>query len=100
MFLIQKQFKKFNIFLDRVSHVLVITSQKIRAGNSLIGFLSESLVFLRKNEQMSDSLKKTSDSLIRSFLVSNLSDLLTSLLLVSDLSDSRTSLTKNEGMSE
>ena len=30
--------------------------------------------FLRKNEQMSDSLKKTSDSLICSFLVSNLSD--------------------------
>ena len=30
--------------------------------------------FLRKNEQMSNSLKKTSDSLICSFLVSNLSD--------------------------
>ena len=47
-----------------------------RAGNSLIGFPSESLVFSPKNEQMSDSLKKTSDSLIRSFLVSDLSDLL------------------------
>ena len=35
-----------------------------RGENSLIGFLSESLVFLRKNEQMSNSLKKTSDSLI------------------------------------
>ena len=35
--------------------------------------------FLQKNERMSDSLKKTSDSLIRSFLVSNLSDLLTLL---------------------
>ena len=33
--------------------------------------------FLPKNEQMSDSLKKTSDSLICSFLVSNLSDSLT-----------------------
>ena len=32
--------------------------------------------FLRKNERMSDSLKKTSDLLIRSFLVSDLSDLL------------------------
>ena len=43
--------------------------------------------FLRKNEQMSDLLKKTSNSLIRSFLVS-------------DLSDSLTSLIKKEGMSE
>ena len=30
--------------------------------------------FLQNNEQMSDLLKKTSDSLIRSFLVSNLSE--------------------------
>ena len=37
-----------------------------RAGNSLIGFA--------KNERMSDSLKKTSDLLICSFLVSDLSD--------------------------
>ncbi len=36
--------------------------------------------FLRKNERMSDSLKKTSDSLIRSFLVSDLSNSLTSLI--------------------
>ena len=33
--------------------------------------------FLSKNEQMSNSLIKMSDSLIRSFLVSDLSDLLT-----------------------
>ena len=33
--------------------------------------------FLPKNQQMSDSLKKISDSLIRSFLVSDLSNLLT-----------------------
>ena len=33
--------------------------------------------FLPKNERMSDSLKKTSDTLLRSFLVSDLSDLLT-----------------------
>ena len=33
--------------------------------------------FLPENEQMSDSLKKTSDSFIRSFLVSNLSESLT-----------------------
>ena len=54
--------------------------------------------FLPKNEQMSDSLKKISDSLIRSFLVSDLSDSLISFerpkriahghsFLVSDLSD-------------
>ena len=43
--------------------------------------------FLRKYEEMSDSLKITSHSLIRSFLVS-------------DLSDSLTSLTRNEGMSK
>ena len=42
-----------------------------RAGHSLIGFLSKSLVFY---EKMSDSLKKKSDSLVRLFLVSNLSD--------------------------
>ena len=34
----------------------------------------------RKNERMSDSLKKTSDSLIRSFLVSELSASLTLLI--------------------
>ena len=33
--------------------------------------------FLQKTERMSDSLKETSDSLICSFLVSNLSDWLT-----------------------
>ena len=49
--------------------------------------------FLSKNEQMSDSLKKMSDSLIRSFLVSEMSDSLTSLI-------SLTSLTKKEEMSE
>ena len=38
-----------------------------RAGNLLNDFLSESLVFCKKNEQMSDSL-------IRSFLMSDLSD--------------------------
>ena len=51
------------------------------AGNSLIGFLIESLgFFLRKNERMSDSLKKMSDLLIRSFLVSEMSNLLTLLI--------------------
>ena len=64
----------------------MLQSSWSRAGNSLIGFLSKLLVFLQKNEQMSNSIKKTIDSLIRSFLVSNLNDLLTSLI-------------KNEGMS-
>ena len=59
--------------------------------------------FLRKNERMSDSLKKTSNSLISSFLVSDLSKSLmvahiwwatwaNCSFLVSDLSDSLTSL--------
>ena len=70
-----------------------------RAGNLLI--LSERIAcFLRKNERMSDSLKKTSNLLIRSFLVSDLSHLLTSLIFVSILSDSLTSLIKKEGMRE
>ena len=49
-------------------------------GNWLIGFLSKSLAFLRKNEWMSNLI-------IHSFLVSDQSDLLTSLF-------------KKEGMSE
>ena len=42
-----------------------------RAGNSLIGFLSKSLVFGKKISEWAIR-KKTRDSLIRSFLVSNL----------------------------
>ena len=52
-----------------------------RAGKSLIWLPSKSLVFLSKNEPMSDSLKKMSDALkkmsdsfILSFLVSDLRD--------------------------
>ena len=70
--------------------------------------------FLRKNERMSDSLKKTSDLLICSFLVSDLSESLMVThfwwatwairshrsFLVSDLSNSLTSLIKKERMSE
>ena len=66
--------------------------------------------FLSKNERMSDSLKKISDSLIRSFLVSEMSDWLTSLIsserperivhgrsfLVSQMSDLLTSLISSE----
>ena len=53
-------------------------SKKSTADNSLIGFLSESLVFAKKwaNEGFA---QKKSDSLIHSFLVSDLSDSLTSL---------------------
>ena len=50
--------------------IFFFSIKKPRAGNSLIGFPSESLVFCTK----------MSDSLILSFLVSDLSDLLTSLI--------------------
>ena len=40
-----------------------------RDGNWLISFFSKLLVFCEKKERLSASLKKTSDSLIRSFLV-------------------------------
>ena len=43
-----------------------------------LGIRSERIArFLSKNERMSDILKKMSDSLIGSFLLSDLSDLLT-----------------------
>ena len=65
-----------------------------RVGNSLIGFLSEPLVFLQKNECMRDLLKKASDSLIRSFLMSDLRELLTAAhshsFVLSNLSESLT----------
>ena len=62
---------------NKNNHILsVLLYIYSRAGNSLISFLSESLVFLPKNQRMSDLLKKTSDWLIRSILVSDLSDLL------------------------
>ena len=50
-----------------------IYKSKTRAGNSLVGFLSESLVFVKKwaNEQFA---QKMSDLLIHSFLMSDLSD--------------------------
>ena len=82
-----------------------------RVGNSLLSFLSELLVFCQKNERMSNLLKKVSNSLIRSFLVSDLSDSLMDAhffgerperfahsrsFLVSDLSDLLTSLRGNE----
>ena len=43
--------------------------------------------FLQKNERRNESIKKTSDSLNCSFLVSNLSDLLTSLIKKEGMSD-------------
>ena len=76
-----------------------------RAGNSLIGFLSESLVFCEKMSQWATRSKKRA---LRSFLVSN-HERITHFwwatwairsqrsFLVSDLSDS---LIKKEGMSE
>ena len=75
-------------------------------------FSERSGPFLGKNKRMSDSLKKTSNLLIHSFLVSDLSKLLMVAhfwwatwaicahrsILVSDLSNSLTSLIKKEGM--
>ena len=62
------------VFLDRFL-------RQGRAGNSLIWFLSESLVFfVFCFERMSDSLKEMSDSLIHSFLVNEMSDSLTPLI--------------------
>ena len=58
-----------------------------RVGNLLIGFLSESLVICKKMREWTIRSKKTSDSLICSFSVSDLSNFLTSLI-------------KKEGMSE
>ena len=51
--------------------------QNIRAWEFAHQFSEQITRFLPKNEQMSDSLEKMSDSLIHSFLVSNLSDSLT-----------------------
>ena len=42
-----------------------------RDGNSLISFCQQIARFLREKERLSASLKKTSDSLIRSFLVND-----------------------------
>ena len=64
-------------FLDGLGSFNCEIAVICRAGNSLISFLNESCVFCLKNERMSDSLKKMSNSLIRSFLVSYLSDSLT-----------------------
>ena len=85
---------------------------KIVAMESLQGWefaklISEQIAhFLSKNERMSNSLKKRGDSLIHSFLVSEMSNSLTSLIsserperiahgcsfLVSEMSDLLTSL--------
>ena len=54
-----------------------ISAPWIRVRNLLIEFWSELLIFCQKSEQMSNSLKKVRNSLICSFLVSNLSNLLT-----------------------
>ena len=69
-----RKYKTFNTFLVHS-----------RQGWEFAHLISERIAsFLSKNEQMSDSLKKMSDSLIRSFLVSEMSDLLT-LLISSEL---------------
>ena len=57
---------------DIVKHL----ARKMQGWEFANQFSERNTRFLQKNERMSDSLKKTSDSLIRSFLVSNLSELL------------------------
>ena len=59
----------FEIEIPRKQPTLL---QKSRAGNSLIGFLSESVFFCKKLANKSFA-QKMSESLIRSFLVSDLS---------------------------
>ena len=85
------------------SHIILKPIYVYNQGWEFTNRFSERIArFFPKNERMSDSLKKMSDSLICSFLVSDLSDLLTiahflwairSLrsFLVSDMSDSLTS---------
>ena len=65
---------------------------KLRVGNSLIGFLSESLVL--SNKKMSDSL------MVALFWWATWAICSHRSFLVSDLSESLTSLIKKEGMSE
>ena len=63
----------------------VLTCIIFRVGNLLISFLSESIVFCKKwanNEQMSDLLKKTSDSLLCSLVLCDLSESLTAAQLI------------------
>ena len=58
--------------------ICIYTVYIIHHGWDFAHLFSERIArFLPKNEQMSDSLKKISNSLICSFLVSNLSNLLT-----------------------
>ena len=59
---------------------LLIRSQKNQGWEFAPRFPEQITCFLPKNERMSDLLKKMSDSLIRSFLVSDLSNSLTSLI--------------------
>ena len=85
----------------------MVDSSGLKQGWEFAHLIPERIArFLSKNEQMSDSLKKMIHSLIRSFLVSEMSDSLTALIsserpeqiahgcsfLVSQMSDSLTSL--------
>ena len=61
-----------------LSHLSELSDNTHQQGWEFAHWFSERIArFLFKNEQMSDSLKNVSDSLIRPFLVSDLSDLLT-----------------------
>ena len=67
------------VFLKNLQKYFLKTYRKLDFFQQIF---SELLVFLWGKEQMSDSLKKLSNSLICSFIMSNLSDLLTVILLL------------------
>ena len=71
-----------------------------RAGNSLIGFLSKSLVFGKKMSEW--AIRKKNERFAHSLIFGEQPEGIAHgrSFLVSDLSDSLTLLTKKEGMSE
>ena len=91
----------------RVKEKIVLLRWRKEQGWEFAHLISKRIAcFLSKNERMSNLLKKMSDSLIRSFLLSEMSDSLTSLIsseqpehiahgrsfFVSEMSDLLTSL--------
>ena len=74
---VQKVNSNMRSLLAHMPYVVTAREAKIQ-GWEFAHLISERIArFLSKNEQMSNSLKKMSDSLIHSFLMSDLSDSLT-----------------------
>ena len=65
------------VFLNTIVHLLSCCAKFLQGWEFAHRYSERIARYLPKNEQMSDSLKKMSNSLICSFLVSNLSDSLT-----------------------